>query len=579
MAHACKNVMRMMALALFLAFFVIMMAPLTAHAESASASNAQAEQKASFAQFLDDNWFIVVAVICVVFLIIVILLLQRLKAVRKLNEQQKVIEEALRRELEQKEQLQSVMELAYTDPLTGVKSKRAYTEAAERMDKRIAEGAVSEFSVVVFDLNDLKLINDRRGHEVGDEYIKEACRLICTCFKHSPVFRIGGDEFTAILEGEDYSNQDELLERFEKQTLESLKRDRIVVAFGCSSFIPRQDKSIQTVFERADAMMYQEKSLLKSIGTSTKEGESSERSNEYGFENASVINMRKHILIVDDIDVNRELLGDLLEDDYDILYASDGVEALSVLRSRGHEIALLVLDLNMPNMSGWEVMAEMQVDEDLMTIPIIVLTVDQDAEVECLKLGAMDFIPKPYPDIEIVKARISKCIELSEDRDLIRHTQRDKLTGLFNVDYFLRYVSRFDLHSKETAFDAVVCDINHFRSVNDQYGRQFGDLVLRSVGISIGKLARKTGGIGCRKGMDTFMLYCPHQDDYEKLVKKFLDNLFVDKDTASKVTLRFGVYANAQLEPDIEERFTCAKIAADRVEDDTQVICGFYESA
>lgn len=212
-----------------------------------------------------------------------------------------------------------------------------------------------------------------------------------------------------------------------------------------------------------------------------------------------------------------------------------------------------------------------------MSIPVIVLTVDQDAELECLKLGAMDFIPKPYPDIEIVKARISKCIELSENRDLIRRTQRDKLTGLFNVDYFIRYVNRYDQHYKGASLDAVVCDVNRFYSVNEQYGRQFGDLVLRSIGISFSKLARKTGGIGCRKGGDTFLLYCPHQEDYEQLLKKFSEDLFVEKDTADKVNLRFGVYLNAQQEPDIEKRFACAKSAADSIENDPEKICGFYE--
>ena len=218
-------------------------------------------------------------------------------------------------------------------------------------------------------------------------------------------------------------------------------------------------------------------------------------------------------------------------------------------------------------LSRRDVMAAMQVDEDLMTIPIIVLTVDQNAELDCLKMGAMDFIPKPYPDIEIVQARISKCIELSENRDLIRRTQRDKLTGLYNIDYFLRYVNRYDQYYKDKAFDALACDVNHFYSVNEQYGRQFGDLVLRSIGISLNKLARKTGGIGCRKEGDTFLLYCPHQDDWNEILEKFMAELFVEKDTSEKVTLRFGIYPDAQQEEDIEERFVRAKTAADSVED------------
>lgn len=123
---------------------------------------------------------------------------------------------------------------------------------------------------------------------------------------------------------------------------------------------------------------------------------------------------RRHVLIADDIDVNREMLGDLLSDEYDIYYASDGVEALQMLKSHEDEIALLMLYLYMPNMTGWEVLVQMQVDERLSAIPVIVFTVDHDAEVRALKMGAMDFISKPYPDIETVKARIAKCIALSQ---------------------------------------------------------------------------------------------------------------------------------------------------------------------
>ncbi|MDO4805374.1 MAG: EAL domain-containing protein, partial [Lachnospiraceae bacterium] len=129
-----------------------------------------------------------------------------------------------------------------------------------------------------------------------------------------------------------------------------------------------------------------------------------------------VIKERKQLLIADDVETNREILGDLLCDEYDICYASDGVEALETLRSQKGMIDLLLLDLYMPNMSGQEVMAEMQKDKGLKDIPVIVLTIDKEAELMSLKMGAMDFIPKPYPDIEIVKTRIAKCITLSQRR-------------------------------------------------------------------------------------------------------------------------------------------------------------------
>lgn len=132
-----------------------------------------------------------------------------------------------------------------------------------------------------------------------------------------------------------------------------------------------------------------------------------------------VYKARKHILIADDVEVNREMLGNLLREDYDIYYASDGVETLEILRKHKDEIAVVMLDLYMPEMSGQEVIVQMQADDRLKSVPVIVLTVDQEAEVDCLNMGAMDFITKPYPDIEIIKARISKCIEVSERRDLL----------------------------------------------------------------------------------------------------------------------------------------------------------------
>ena len=130
----------------------------------------------------------------------------------------------------------------------------------------------------------------------------------------------------------------------------------------------------------------------------------------------SAAKARKHLLIVDDLETNREILGDLLSEDYDITYACDGAEAMRLLREKRSEIDLMILDLYMPHMSGWEVMSQIQSDEALSSIPLIVLTVDHDAELKALKMGAMDFIPKPYPDIEIVKARIAKCIAMTERR-------------------------------------------------------------------------------------------------------------------------------------------------------------------
>ena len=173
------------------------------------------------------------------------------------------LEETLQREQEQEQQLGSARQLAYTDPMTGVKSKHAYLEATTRIDKGIADGSLTEFGVIVFDLNGLKRINDTLGHEVGDRYIKEGCSLICGKFCHSPVFRIGGDEFVVLLEGSDYVNRKSLLESFDSVIDENQRQGRVVVSTGIDIFEPGKDSCYSDVFERADKKMYERKCRLK----------------------------------------------------------------------------------------------------------------------------------------------------------------------------------------------------------------------------------------------------------------------------------------------------------------------------
>ena len=113
-------------------------------------------------------------------------------------------------------------------------------------------------------------------------------------------------------------------------------------------------------------------------------------------------NNRRRILIVDDESINRDILGMTLEEDYEILYAGDGQQALGIIREEGEKLSLVLLDLMMPVLSGLELLKILREDPQLRRIPIIVLTADQDAEIESLNLGAIDFIPKPYPRAGVI---------------------------------------------------------------------------------------------------------------------------------------------------------------------------------
>ena len=168
-----------------------------------------------------------------------------------------------RRALASEKELGTVRKLAKTDPLTGVKNKLAYQEYEIQINEQIARGEAEPFALVVCDLNDLKHVNDTYGHKAGDEYIRSGCRQICEQFAHSPVFRIGGDEFVALLMGADYAARAELMAEMDRRAIENCSRADAVVSAGLAEFVQNQDVTLRSVFERADQQMYRRKRELK----------------------------------------------------------------------------------------------------------------------------------------------------------------------------------------------------------------------------------------------------------------------------------------------------------------------------
>ena len=164
-------------------------------------------------------------------------------------------------------ELASEREFARKDELTGVKNKNAYREFEESLQKKIDAGtALSPFALIVCDINNLKIINDTEGHKVGDEYIIEASKLICDTFTHSPVYRIGGDEFVVVLNAGDYINREKLLKQMRAVVIRNIgKKEGVVIATGLVDYDSVNDKKLSDVFERADAKMYENKKFLKYI--------------------------------------------------------------------------------------------------------------------------------------------------------------------------------------------------------------------------------------------------------------------------------------------------------------------------
>lgn len=177
------------------------------------------------------------------------------------------IENEIQQKEAQQKDLQSAKRQAKLDDLTGIRNKNAYIEYASSIDEKLKKKITTEpFAIVMCDVNDLKLMNDTRGHSFGDEAIQRASRMVCGVFEHSPVFRVGGDEFVAVLKGRDYEEREILIGKLKEESLAN-KRSRSgpVVACGIAEYDPEKDKKVDDVYERADEQMYAVKNELKSV--------------------------------------------------------------------------------------------------------------------------------------------------------------------------------------------------------------------------------------------------------------------------------------------------------------------------
>ena len=287
--------------------------------------------------------------------------------------------------------------------------------------------------------------------------------------------------------------------------------------------------------------------------------------------------LHRKILIVDDELIEREMLGHMLESLYEIEYAEDGEKALDTIKSEKYKLSLIILDLHMPKLDGYSLLEILHSDPELRRIPVIVLTAEKEAEVKSLQLGAADFITKPYEVPEVVQARVLHSIELAENSVIIHETERDELTGLFHKEFFFEYGRILDDRNENMPMDAIVLDVNRFHLVNELYGRDFGDEVLKTLGKSIHEFVNSTGGLACRSDSNCFYVYIPHQDDLKEVLDtqiEKIDSIF----TEPKIHIRVGAYADDGSTTDMEYRFDCARLACSKLSKTYETSYEFYSA-
>ncbi len=292
---------------------------------------------------------------------------------------------------------------------------------------------------------------------------------------------------------------------------------------------------------------------------------------ENALQHSGISSAKRRILIVAGDPSRQRFLAEALQAQYDVAFAQTGAEALDMIYESKELLALVLLDFALPDNQGRAILKQVSEDPLLKSVSVIVMSRDRQDEVYALNNGAMDFILKPCDLSGVVLARVRHVIELSETRSIIRSTERDQLTGLYNKDYFFNYANQYDVYHQDMDMDAMVVNISHFHMINERHGKAYGDDVLRRVGRKLQAFVSGEGGIVCRRDGDTFLIYCPHCENYNEILEDAASGM------DSKVRLRMGVYPRVDKSLDIERRFDRAKLASDMVRDSFTKTVALYD--
>lgn len=296
----------------------------------------------------------------------------------------------------------------YRDPLTGVYNRRYYEDNIKDLNENSG--------VAMIDLDDFKLYNDSYGHNAGDMALETIVSAIKKCIRSSDkIIRFGGDEFLLVLPGIHNNIFNKKLQqirtRIKEVKVDGYSKIRLSVSIGG---VMTHNETIESAMHRADKLMLQVKSHQKGMVVTEE--------NEFGvIDNESEVKDRQRVLVVDDSYMNRMILTEILKSDYEIINASSGEECLEIIEKYGTGIDIILLDIVMPGMDGFEVLNYMNNNNWIEDIPVILISSEDSNQYirRAYEMGVSDYISRPF-DAKVVYQRVLNTIKLyAKQRRLI----------------------------------------------------------------------------------------------------------------------------------------------------------------
>ena len=287
---------------------------------------------------------------------------------------------------------------------------------------------------------------------------------------------------------------------------------------------------------------------------------------------------RQNIMVIEDQPEIQETLQNILEVDFNITVVGNTQDALFVLSENPTNYSLILLEQDINGMSCHDFLIQRSQYEALKNIPTIILANEHSSDDETFNLGADEFIRKPFNSPTVILARCTRVIDLFENKNLISQTERDKLSGLYTRDFFFEYLKQIIPLDMGADRDAIVIDIEHFRLINEIYGRSTGDQILSQIGNYLQQMLATLNAIACRADADVFYMYCIHQEDYQDL-QATLQDMLEKVANVHNIRIRIGVwqYVDRSI-VDPETWFDRAKTACDRISGNFATSVALYNS-